>query len=159
MRQTPCTWPNLPTRTLRSSGLCGVRSNAHRQQALLRCVQRRLPHTVTVDALLSPSASCPLPLRICSHIAAVIGLADVVYSREIGVDIVLGYVRFWTGSGGAHTYGSLACHSTVAVPSYTHGIQAAAALAVPVTACAGPAPYMQTLTLQTRRSTQTACFC
>ncbi|PRW33321.1 cyclin-T1-3-like isoform X1 isoform A [Chlorella sorokiniana] len=31
-----------------------------------------------------------------NHIAQVVGLADVVFSREIGADIMIGYVRLWT---------------------------------------------------------------
>ncbi|PRW58296.1 Pry1p [Chlorella sorokiniana] len=63
-----------------------VNATAEPQQAPFRC---GVKHGATVD---------PEEMGRSRHIAAVIGLADVVYSREIGVDIVLGYVRFWTGS-------------------------------------------------------------
>ncbi|KAI7842084.1 hypothetical protein COHA_004279 [Chlorella ohadii] len=42
--------------------------------------------------------------RALNYIADMIGYSDVVYSREVGVDIVLGYVRLWEGGPNSDPY-------------------------------------------------------
>lgn len=47
----------------------------------------------TSCALLHTRVCCPCHIPTCSYLAMIVGLADVVYSREVGLDIVMGEQR------------------------------------------------------------------